>query len=131
MEVMKGNDKAAADQFNQFQTNALKLYEIDSRASTAALKAAGGEGGLKIIDRVRIETLIKSDDDVQKAEQRLNDIALMGDSKAREEARDNLDKAIRAARRRITSELGIPTPQAESAPDSTVPSYVPGQGLVR
>ena len=39
--LMKGNDKAAADLFNQFTKNALDLYNIDSRAASAA--TGGGD----------------------------------------------------------------------------------------
>ena len=42
--LMKGNDKAAADLFNQFTKNALDLYDIDSRAASAARAASAGGG---------------------------------------------------------------------------------------
>jgi hypothetical protein len=55
LEVMKGNDKAASDQFGKFLDYSTKLYDIDSRAATAGAKDG--------VSTRQIQTMLNADDD--------------------------------------------------------------------
>jgi hypothetical protein len=55
LEVMKGNDKAASDQFGKFLDYSTKLYDIDSRAATASAKDG--------LSTRQIQTMLNADPD--------------------------------------------------------------------
>jgi len=55
LEVMKGNDKAASDQFSKFLDYSTKLYDIDSRAATASAKDG--------LSTRQLQTMLNADDD--------------------------------------------------------------------
>jgi len=123
VELMKGNDKAASEQFNQFLNYGLKLKEIDSRAA-----AAGAKNGLT--DR-QLQTELNADPDFkllfsaeQEAAKAVREAA--GETQTGQ-ARDRLAAASKARkdyeRNFKMQKLGI-APEKESAtPSGSVIRY--------
>jgi hypothetical protein len=55
LEVMKGNDIAGADHFNQFMKGAIDMYNFDSRAATAGAKDG--------VSTRQLQTMLNADPD--------------------------------------------------------------------
>jgi hypothetical protein len=109
LEVAKGNDKAASDQFGKFLDYSTKLYDIDSRAATA-----GAKTGVTGKDYTQMANNIAStiEREFKGAESQL---LMISDPEARALAAEQISRDKEARRDQMYRIAGIPTQQKPSA----------------